>query len=353
MGNEHKLEGLQAARAIAALSVAYYHSYMSIRTSWPELAWHPIPFLRDWGHMGVDFFFAVSGYVICLVVAKPSFTLRGFFIKRFFRLYPLYWGAMAIIAVMIWYGKHPDPVTLGQYLYSLTLLPQQGLAAYSVSWTLEREIVFYALAASTIPLVGVPGLAVVLAALAWAGHTYHNPWSFHLASTYQADFLAGVLVFMLSKYVRMVPLAARLMPPLAWCALVGGTAALASLWLVPAKIFPFATTICLCFMLLGMVHINAPWKHPSLHWLVKVGDASYSIYLLHGIILYYANWLSAQIFQMPDWLCEFWRFGALAACCVISSLTWRTIETPFIALGNRLADRPRSSTPEPAVAVSG
>lgn len=353
MGKEHKLEGLQAARAIAALSVAYFHSYMSVRTSWPESARIPIPFLTEWGYLGVDFFFAISGYVICLVVAKPSFTLHGFFIKRFFRLYPLYWMAMAIIAVMIWYGKHPDPVTLGQYLYSLTLLPQAGLSTYTVSWTLEREIVFYALAALTIPLVGVPGLAVVLAALAWAGHFYHNPWSFHLVSTYQADFLSGVLVFLLSKYVRMVPLAARMMPPLAWCALVGGTVALVSLWLVPANLFPFATTVCLGFMLLGMVHINAPWTHPSLHWLVKVGDASYSIYLLHGIILYYANWISAQIYPMPDSMCEVWRFGGLVVCCVVSSLTWHVIEKPFIAFGNRLADRPRAATPEPAVAVSG
>ncbi|MDN5005751.1 acyltransferase family protein [Bradyrhizobium sp. GCM10027634] len=344
---------MQAARAIAALSVAYYHSYMSVRWVFPDAARHPIPFLTDWGHMGVDFFFAISGYVICLVVAKSSFTLRSFFIKRFFRLYPLYWTAMAIVAVMIWYGKHPDPVTPGQYFYSLTLLPQHGLPAYSVSWTLERELVFYALAAITIPLVGVLGLAAVLAALAWAGYTYHNPWSCHLVSTYQADFLAGVLVFMLSKYVRMVPLAARIMPPLAWFALVGGIVGLVSLWLVPAKLFPFATTICLGFMLLGMVHINVPWTHPSLHWLVKVGDASYSIYLLHGIILFYAAWLGLQINHLPDWLCEVWRFAALAVSCLVSTLTWRTIETPFIALGNRLADRSRIPAPGPAVAVSG
>ncbi|EJN11790.1 putative acyltransferase [Bradyrhizobium sp. YR681] len=343
MANEHKLEGLQAARAIAALSVAYYHSYVATR-SFPSFAQHPIPFLSDWGHLGVDLFFAISGYVICLVVAKPSFTLRAFFIKRAFRLYPLYWTVMGVIALMIWAGKHPDPVTLGQYLYSLTLLPQAGSPAYSVSWTLEREIVFYALAALTIPLVGVRGLALVLAALAWAGYVFGNPWSFHLVSTYQADFLGGVLVFMLSRHVGIAPLAA-------WCALGGGTLALISLWLAPTLSFAFATTLCLTVMLLGLVHVKLPWTHPSLHWLVKVGDASYSIYLLHGIILYYGWWLGEQFSHLPNWLCEVWRFSALAVCCVTSSLTWRLIETPFIAVGNRLADRRRATAA--AVAVSG
>jgi exopolysaccharide production protein ExoZ len=50
MGNEHRLEGLQAARAIAALSVAYCHSYVSIRL-FPEAVHHQIPFLTEWGHL--------------------------------------------------------------------------------------------------------------------------------------------------------------------------------------------------------------------------------------------------------------------------------------------------------------
>jgi exopolysaccharide production protein ExoZ len=54
-----KNEGLQAARAIAALSVAYFHSYVAVR-GFPEAAWMPIPWLKQWGFLGVDFFFAVS-----------------------------------------------------------------------------------------------------------------------------------------------------------------------------------------------------------------------------------------------------------------------------------------------------
>ncbi|WP_199805423.1 acyltransferase family protein, partial [Bradyrhizobium lablabi] len=156
---EGRLAGLQLARALAALSVAYFHSYIALRI-YPESAQYPLTFLRDWGYLGVNFFFAISGYVICLVTEKKSFTVRSFVIKRLFRLYPMYWTAMGAIAIMILIGRYPVQ-SIDHFLYSMTLLPQHGPSAYDVSWTLERELVFYSVAAVTVPLTGIYGLAAV------------------------------------------------------------------------------------------------------------------------------------------------------------------------------------------------
>jgi exopolysaccharide production protein ExoZ len=322
----NKLEGLQAARAVAALAVAYFHSYVALR-GFPESSQHPIAFLKDWGFLGVNFFFAISGYVICLVIAKPSFSLGSFAIKRLFRLYPMYWVAMALIAIMITAGKYRDE-PLWHFLYSMTLLPQHGGPAYDVSWTLERELVFYALAAITVPVAGIPGLAVLLASLAYVGLEWGNPWSFHLASTQQADFLSGVLIYLFSSRMRLPN----------WAALLAIIAGAFSLWFTRTHEFPFAPTLCLSGILLGTVHLRLPWRHWSLSWIIRVGDASYSIYLLHYIVLFYSYWLSAQIDTLPAWLCEPWRMLTLAACCVISFGTWRLIERPAISLGNRIAE---------------
>ena len=75
-----KLEGLQAARAIAALSVAYFHSYIAVR-AFPESAQIPIGPLKNQGFLGVNFFFAISGYVICLIASKPTFSAVPFAIN--------------------------------------------------------------------------------------------------------------------------------------------------------------------------------------------------------------------------------------------------------------------------------
>lgn len=327
--NQSKNEGLQAARAIAALSVAYFHSYVAVRGAFPEAAWMPIPFLKEWGFLGVNFFFAISGYVICMVAAKPSFTVRGFAIKRAFRLYPIYWVAMALVVGLIAWGKYRiEPI--GHFLYSMTLLPQQGAPAYDVSWTLEREMVFYALAAIMVPLAGIPGLAATLAALTLGGWYLGNPWSFHLVSTTQADFLGGVLVFMAWPVLRRIPSPAMI------------AAGAALLWVTRAHDFPFSVTVSLALILAGTVGLRLPWSRAPFRWLIAAGDASYSIYLLHYIVFLTASIVAGQVLFLPPWMAEPWRFGVILACCLLAYVTFRLIERPMIKWSERIA-RPRGS----------
>jgi len=319
-----KNEGLQVARAVAALSVAYFHSYIALR-AFPESAQIPIGPLKDWGYLGVNLFFAISGYVICLVASKPTFSPASFAIKRVFRLFPMYWVAMATIAFMITIGKYrPEP--LGHFLYSMTLLPQSGPSAYDVSWTLERELVFYALATVTVPFAGIPGLAIVLTTLAAAGWYFGNPWSYHLLSTIHADFLAGVVLFLFHDLTKRLGTIA----PIA----IG----MAMLAYTRSHDFVFSVPLCMGLILLGMINLRLPWDRWPLRWIVQAGDASYSIYLLHYIVFFWAAFISARALRSPpDWLREPWRFVTLAMCCVISVIAWRRIERPMIRLGNRVA----------------
>jgi exopolysaccharide production protein ExoZ len=319
-----KNEGLQVARAVAALSVAYFHSYIALR-AFPESAQIPIGPLKDWGYLGVNLFFAISGYVICLVASKPTFSPASFAIKRVFRLFPMYWVAMATIAFMITIGKYrPEP--LGHFLYSMTLLPQSGPSAYDVSWTLERELVFYALATVTVPFAGIPGLAIVLTTLAAAGWYFGNPWSYHLLSTIHADFLAGVVLFLFHDQAKRLGTIA----PIA----IG----MALLAYTRSHDFVFSVPLCMGLILLGMINLRLPWHRWPLRWIVQAGDASYSIYLLHYIVYFWAAFTSARVpWSLPDWLCEPWRFVTLAMCCLISVMTWRHIERPMIRIGNQVA----------------
>jgi peptidoglycan/LPS O-acetylase OafA/YrhL len=88
--------------------------------------------------------------------------------------------------------------------------------------------------------------------------------------------------------------------------------------------------------LAGMVNLRLPWQRWPFRWLVEVGNASYSMYLLHYIVFYYATVISGAWFH-PDWLCEPWRYVALVASCLIACATWRLIELPAINLGNRIS----------------
>jgi exopolysaccharide production protein ExoZ len=322
MGDQSKNEGLQAARAVAALSVAYFHSYIALR-AFPETAQVPIGGLKDWGFLGVNFFFAISGYVICLVVSRPGFAPIPFAIRRVFRLYPMYWATMAVIVVLIALGKYRlEPI--GHFLYSMTLLPQQTPPAFDPSWTLEREMVFYALAMVTVPLGGIRALAIVLAALAGAGWYFGNPWSFHLVSSLQADFLAGVLAFLARDQLRRISAPLLLM------------AGVSLLVYTRTHEFAFSVSISSCLILAGMVELRVPWQRAPFSWLVALGDASYSIYLLHYVTFAVMTFVAARL-ALPEWACEPWRALAIGVCCLISLATWQLIERPMIRFGNRLA----------------
>jgi len=54
--------------------------------------------------------------------------------------------------------------------------------------------------------------------------------------------------------------------------------------------------------------------------MVAVGDASYSVYLLHYVVFVGSVYLCAYL-APPDWICEPWRFATLAVCAIISILT--------------------------------
>jgi exopolysaccharide production protein ExoZ len=72
--------------------------------------------LTEYGWLAVDVFFAISGFVICLVVSRPSFDVASFLIKRAFRLYPLWLVTLTAIAVMafVWLGR-TETETIGYF----------------------------------------------------------------------------------------------------------------------------------------------------------------------------------------------------------------------------------------------
>lgn len=70
-----KLPGLQVARAVAALSIAYFHSWVAL-VRFPKDTVFPLPILTSYGGLAVDLFFAISGFVICLVLSRPSFSVQ-------------------------------------------------------------------------------------------------------------------------------------------------------------------------------------------------------------------------------------------------------------------------------------
>ena len=77
-------------------------------------------------------------------------------------------------------------------------------------------------------------------------HVFIRTWSFHLVSTVQADFLAGVVVFTLRAPLRRL---AGSVPLILGCA---------TLWYTRAHDFAFAVPLSMAAILVGMVNLRLP-----------------------------------------------------------------------------------------------
>jgi peptidoglycan/LPS O-acetylase OafA/YrhL len=141
-----RLAWLDALRGIAALFVVFDH-----------LGYYVLQHLRhivyqwfDPGQYGVFVFFLVSGYIVPASLERKG-SVRGFWVSRVFRLYPLYLVAV-VAAVVLWKlriggigGTNGDAETsaLSHVLMLSNVLA--GKNAINVIWTLSYEMAFYLL----------------------------------------------------------------------------------------------------------------------------------------------------------------------------------------------------------------
>jgi exopolysaccharide production protein ExoZ len=323
-----KLSGLQIARAFAALSIAYFHSWHVTMPFPPDTA-HPIPLLKDYGWIAVDLFFAISGFVICLVVTKPGFKPLQFLIRRAFRLYPLW--IVTSIAMAYLFKKYlgwPPNATIGFVAYSFTLLPTDGYPFYDLGWTLQHELAFYVLAALIAPRFGLVGLITFLSAGFIMDHLVTLPWYLHQYAFYYPNFLAGVGAFLVYPHLKRLGFLA----PLA--------VALGLLYLFTQTMGRIAFPVGLFFMLIAFVNIRlnpeSIWERTG----VLLGDASYSIYLIHPLVFYFV-YAKLQPPLPPIWSQELLRFGSIAIVCLLAIASWKLFETRMISVGIRITSQQR------------
>jgi exopolysaccharide production protein ExoZ len=201
---------IQAARGCAAVAVVLSHAGTLLGSS-GYLGHAPLHDVFRAGHAGVDFFFVLSGFIICTVhhrdIGCPS-ALAAYCRKRLTRIYPAYWlGLAVLLALTAMHLTAAIGLTLGQVaawplLLSVALLPQHQAPLLGIASTLQHEMLFYLLFGLAIASrrVGLAAfglwLAIVLAATLFLPQG-RLPWApanllcDFVGSSYHLQFLLG------------------------------------------------------------------------------------------------------------------------------------------------------------------
>lgn len=135
--------GLDLLRAIAVVWVVLFHSYLAGYMGGGVLRWS--------GWMGVDLFFALSGFLIGGQVFRPLARGRApdfgdFYLRRGFRTVPAYLVVLAVYVAWPSMREAPGMMPAWQFLtYTLNLLIDPARPAFSHAWSLCVEEQFYLL----------------------------------------------------------------------------------------------------------------------------------------------------------------------------------------------------------------
>lgn len=340
-------KNVQALRAIAALLVLAFHIY-AVEAKY--FGRHAVPeVLGLFGTCGVDLFFLISGFVMT-TVTRGQFGSRAaavtFFKRRLLRIYPIYWFySLVVLAVLIvmpqWVnasaGHHAD------VLRSFLLLPSDSLPLLLQGWTLRYEMFLYVVFTAIVACVAERFLAVTL--LAWAAVTctlFFGVSSSSIASPTLAlvrdplvlEFIAGCYCALAWKAMSR---------PLASVLFAVGVAGFAVSFAIGERVgldtvVQWRTLyfgIPAFFVLLGAVSLERYARVAAPRLLCALGDASYSLYLSHVLVISAVARFYAR-FALPA--LGLWVGTALCFAIAIAAgyLSYRVIERPLNELFKRV-----------------
>jgi peptidoglycan/LPS O-acetylase OafA/YrhL len=347
-----RLESLQLLRALAALAVVGWHLVWVAR-AFPG-ALPPLPRALAFGYAGVDLFFAISGYVICHICEGRPFSARRFARRRWLRIAPLYALFTGLAAAIAWWRPNwgGEQLHAGYLLHSVSLLPMRALPFLDVGWSLEHELIFYALAGALFAAGASRWLPHALALLFAAGVAWHGwgagggRFDLHLLSLYHFEFLAGVLVFRARARLRALGWRLPLLAGAAGFLWVGAWLAERALAQggalhVPTqpagldgvvRVVGYGTAAAL--LLCGMLEAErsaalARWPRALRGPLARVGDASYVLYLGHFFVLSALGTLFAAL-RAPGWLAAPALALAVAAALLFAFAVHLAVERPLL-----------------------
>ena len=298
-------------RGAAALTVASYHTreftWVGMREFWhehglqasPTVLFGYLTFPLVWGSIGVPIFFVVSGYCIHRRqaftrnrIGRYPLSIADFLMRRFFRIYPVLFGALIITFVCDYLGRryfhdsYNQLIDTGVRAFLINLASLQGVAgpcygSNGALWTLSLEVQFYLLYPLLLILMfrlGRLGTLAVLVALNVISYFALQRSGYTIFSSYYVSWYLGALV---AEYeVTGVPTSARFHARCyavavllfsAGCALFFSNAyAALQVWAIAFSVFLYS------FLRSKILLVG--WISRLFAWL---GTFSFSLYIIH------------------------------------------------------------------------
>lgn len=379
-----RLDSIDALRGIAALMVAGYHI-------WGHYGVYPFPSLGvvpwthnavifsylvsplRWGYLGVSLFLVISGFSIHLSFARNrqtngSYSLdwRKFYLRRIWRLYPAYAVSVIGTFLLLLVTSHGTDLigsapTLTDLISHLTLthgyFDRYFYGIVHVYWSLALEFQLYlaypfflylfrktGISKSILMLCGISlvwrwvmmnEFHYQLISIAWTGP--YAPMGFVLARMPEWLFGAWLAEWMVAGH----SLCAKRLPLVMASGLILFIAILSTLWeplwVLTDMLFGLGFAFAIAPAIVPSMKTVSRKSNSPYRWLIWTGTISYSLYLFHMQLSWFANPWIRSISSEP--LQFILRVGVLLLSIPIIAIIYKVVEAPFLSQpkpGNKL-----------------
>lgn len=350
---KNRLGYLDSTRAIAALMVLFFHVnrylYESLFTE-IQLEYvlsskiHYFIGIIFNGQIAVSYFFVLSGFVLSLYYfqTKKEIDIKDFAIKRLFRIVPLYWSVV-LVAYLIGYKE----VTVPLLVKELLLLPDIHEIVLP-GWTMTVELIVSLL---------VPFLIILVKRL-----SYKQKITLvllllltNITNKFVLHFVLGVLladfyierkgdVYLKNKYLFFALGLFFLRPiiepfPLIIEKLEG---IIGYIGMDIYKFYYLTSAVASFLIILKVLTSRKIQKILNGRWMVKVGEISYGIYLIHWLVIYGVLDLHIREFlylSNPLYMYLLVNIFVLIITLFFAYVAYLTIEKPFIKIGKKVLNK--------------
>jgi peptidoglycan/LPS O-acetylase OafA/YrhL len=343
-----KYKSVVGLRGFLAFFVFLYHSFL----------WYGYLKEGKWGSQhtninalgdyGISFFFMTTGFLFFnkLLEKKGGSIDWGIFFKaRLFRLAPMYFLVVTLLTLIVFaaggftlyssFGRDVDDLWKW---YSFTLLGTPDINRFKdtylvisgVQWALIYEWIFYLFlpfAAFLFYRIKTPkALLFICAAIIVVISIKNEPKLVFLLA-----FLSGLLTSFLNKNEKFVKIARH---PLSSFAVLGCMLAIV-IFMHKFNVIPF-TLATVMFCLIACENSFFGTLHTRIAGIL--GQISYSVYLIHGIIIYVTMNFIIGLEKAKS--LSITKYCMVIVACIlplfiISSITYNLVEARFIAKGHQ------------------
>jgi peptidoglycan/LPS O-acetylase OafA/YrhL len=363
--NAKLLPGIHGLRGIAALAVVLFHVAHLAKISVP-----PSVFFieKDFGY-GVHLFFILSAFSLMHSTEHTMHRqtwVREYLVKRFWRIAPLFYAVLAFqVLSRMMRGIAVDiPALLLNLTFTFNFAPWSGMVM--AGWTIGVEMLFYVLLPLLLLVVRSTKAALILVAITIPVslalqsilHIHYEStvaqyrwnWSYFSFGSNMCFFAMGIYAYRLSQQMRSPDsrLLAKVIPIF--------SLALLGLLMLTELDNPLKGPGRFDLILWGLgLSALCTWQSVQpgkwcANWFFEyVGERSYSVYLLHPIvILLLKNHIKAMYDILTPYAGDYAFFpcGAIVIgmLLILSEVTYRLIEIPGIHFGQKISKRIRDVT---------